>query len=121
MPTEREFNFDFESMEMQDSSQERMNVGDRGKLGDTALHLMARAGSVNHVQEIFAECDSELVRELVAKQNQDGETALYVAAEMGNVEVLREILKVCDAQTVGIKDKNSFDAFHIAVKQGHLG
>lgn len=92
-----------------------------GKLGDTSLHLAARGGSVTHVQEIFAECDLELVGELVAKHNQDGETALYVAAEMGNVEVVREILKVCDVQTAGIKAKNSFDAFHIAAKQGHLG
>ena len=36
-------------------------------------------------------------------------------------EVVREILKVSDVQTAGIKASNSFDAFHIAAKQGHLG
>ena len=95
--------------------------GSPGKRGDTALHLAARAGSVPHVQKILAEFDRELVGELAARPNQDGETALYVAAEKGHTEVVREILKVSDIQTAGIKASNSFDAFHIAAKQGHLG
>jgi hypothetical protein len=41
---------------------------------------------------------------------------LYVAAE-----VVRLILMVSDLQMAGIKANNSFDAFHIAAKQGHLG
>jgi ankyrin repeat protein len=61
------------------------------------------------------------VGELSARQNQDGETALYVSAEKGHVEVVREILKACDVHSAGIKANNSFDAFHIAAKQGHLG
>jgi len=67
------------------------------------------------------ECDPELVVELAARQNQDGETALYVSAEKGHVEVVCEILKACDVQSAGLKASNSFDAFHIAAKQGHLG
>jgi ankyrin repeat protein len=97
------------------------NKDSPGKRGDTALHLAARAGSVSHVQKILAEFDRELVGELAARPNQDGETALYVAAEKGHTEVVREILKVSDVQTAGIKASNSFDAFHIAAKQGHLG
>lgn len=92
-----------------------------GKRGDTALHLAARSGSVAHVQKILAEFDRELVGELAARPNQDGETPLYVAAEKGHTEVVREILKVSDVQTAGIKASNSFDAFHVAAKQGHLG
>ncbi|VAI86782.1 unnamed protein product [Triticum turgidum subsp. durum] len=92
-----------------------------GKRGDTPLHLAARAGNVSNVQRILAESGRELVGELAARPNQDGETALYVAADKGHTEVVREILKVSDMQTAGIKASNSFDAFHIAAKQGHLG
>jgi hypothetical protein len=35
--------------------------------------------------------------------------------------VVRVILMVSDLHTAGIKANNSFDAFHIAAKQGHLG
>jgi ankyrin repeat protein len=76
---------------------------------------------VAHAQRILADLDRALVAEMAAKQNQDGETPLYVAAEKGHAEVVREILKVSDVQTAGIKASNSFDAFHIAAKQGHLG
>jgi hypothetical protein len=99
----------------------KRNKDSPGKRGDTALHLAARAGSVAHVQRILAECDPELLVELAARQNQDGETALYVSAEKGHVEVVCEILKASDVQSAGLKASNSFDAFHIAAKQGHLG
>src|SRR4051812_25975493 len=92
-----------------------------GKRGDTTLPLAARSGNVSHVQRMLAEFGREMVGELAARPNQDGETALYVAAEKGHTELVREILKVSDMQTAGIKASNSFDAFHIAAKQGHLG
>lgn len=98
-----------------------VNVAPVQKRGDSGLHLAARAGNVALVQKIFADCDPELVAELAAHQNQDGETALYVSAEMGHVEVVCEILKVCDLHSAWLKAHNSFDAFHIAAKQGHLG
>ena len=108
-------------MEKQQSFKERRSKDSPRKRGDSPLHLAARAGNVAHVQRIFADCDPELVGELAAHQNQDGETALYVSAEKGHVDVVREILKVCDVQSAGLKATNSFDAFHIAAKQGHLG
>ena len=116
----------FRGMEKQKSfrgimSLERRSRDSPGKRGDTPLHLAARSGSVAHAQRILAELDRALVAEMAAKQNQDGETPLYVAAEKGHAEVVREILKVSDVQTAGIKASNSFDAFHIAAKQGHLG
>jgi hypothetical protein len=116
---ERQRSFKFLSMDKQQSF--KRNKDSPGKRGDSALHLAARAGSVAHVQKIFADCDPEQVGELSARQNQDGETALYVSAEKGHVEVVREILKACDVHSAGIKANNSFDAFHIAAKQGHLG
>jgi ankyrin repeat protein len=116
----------FRGMEKQKSfrgimSLERRSRDSPGKRGDTPLHLAARAGSVAHAQRILAELDRALAAEMAARQNQDGETPLYVAAEKGHAEVVREILKVCGVQTAGIKASNSFDAFHIAAKQGHLG
>ncbi|KAG8057435.1 hypothetical protein GUJ93_ZPchr0002g25550 [Zizania palustris] len=117
---EKQRSFKFLSMEKQQSFKERRSKDSPGKRGDTELHLAARAGSVPHVQKIFAESDPELVGELAARRNQDGETALYVSAEKGHADVVREILKVCDLQSAGIKANNSFDAFHIVAKQGHL-
>uniref|UniRef100_A0A0E0B5E6 PGG domain-containing protein n=1 Tax=Oryza glumipatula TaxID=40148 RepID=A0A0E0B5E6_9ORYZ len=115
---EKQRSFKFLSMEKQQSF--KRNKDSPGKRGDTELHLAARAGSVPHVQKIFAASDPELVGELAARQNQDGETALYVSAEKGHTEVVSEILKFCDLQSAGLKATNSFDAFHIAAKQGHL-
>ncbi|GJM99267.1 hypothetical protein PR202_ga16354 [Eleusine coracana subsp. coracana] len=115
---EKQRSFKFLSMEKQQSF--KRNKDSPGKRGDTALHLAARAGSVAHVQKIFADCDPEIVGELAARQNQDGETALYVSAEKGHVDAVCEILKACDVHSAGIKANNSFDAFHIAAKQGHL-
>lgn len=115
---EKQRSFKFLSMEKQQSF--KRNKDSPGKRGDTNLHLAARAGNAAHVQKIF-DCDPEKVGELVAHQNQDGETALYVSAEKGHVDVVCEILKVCDVHSAGIKANNSFDAFHIAAKQGHLG
>ncbi|KAJ3681409.1 hypothetical protein LUZ60_015898 [Juncus effusus] len=90
-----------------------------GKRGDTALHMAARSGNLIHVQKILSENESANY-ELVSKQNLDGETALYIAAETGCFEVVSEILKFSDVQSAGIKANNSFDAFHIAAKNGHL-
>lgn len=91
-----------------------------GKRGDMMLHLAARAGNLPHVQMLLAEAGEEGAKDLVSKQNLDGETALYVAAEKGHVEVVREILMVSDLQSAGTKANSTFDAFHIAAKQGYL-
>ncbi|CAD5189548.1 ankyrin repeat-containing protein At5g02620-like [Musa acuminata AAA Group] len=105
----------------QQSFKERKNKESPGKRGDTELHLAARAGNAAHIRKIVSECSSESeLKDLVCKQNQDGETALYVAAEMGHVAAVPEILKVSDVQSAAIKAHNSYDAFHIAAKQGHL-
>ncbi|KAJ6841337.1 ankyrin repeat-containing protein-like [Iris pallida] len=91
-----------------------------GKKGDTALHLAARAGSSALVRKILSDCGDNEVKDLASRQNQDRETALYVATERGFVGVVREILKVSDVHSASLKANNSFDAFHIAAKQGHL-
>lgn len=105
----------------QHSFKERKNKESPGKRGDTELHLAARAGNPVHVKKIILECPENQLKDLICRQNQDGETALYVAADMGHVELVREILKVSDFQSAAIKANNSFDSFHIAAKQGHLG
>lgn len=92
-----------------------------GKRGDTQLHLAARAGNVVHVERILSQCDPSSLRELISAQNQDGETALYVATENGYVGAVCEILEASDIQSAALKANNSYDAFHIAAKNGHLG
>lgn len=118
---EKQKSFRLGSMEKQQSFKERKSKDSPGKKGDTSLHLAARAGNLPHVQKILSECDETQLRDLVSKQNQDGETALYVSAEKGYVDVVREILRLSDVQSAAVKANNSFDAFHIAAKQGHLG
>lgn len=118
---EKQKSFKLGSMEKQKSFLERRVKDSPGKRGDTTLHLAARAGNPVHVQRIISDCCGIQSKDLISKQNQDGETALYVASERGHVEVVNEILKVSDVQSAAIKASNSFDAFHVAAKQGHLG
>ncbi|GJN34374.1 hypothetical protein PR202_gb23029 [Eleusine coracana subsp. coracana] len=107
---EKQRSFKFLSMEKQQSF--KRNKDSPGKRGDTALHLAARAGSIAHVQKIFADCDPEM--ELAARQNQDGETALYVSAEKGHVDVVCEILKLC------VTSRKFVSALDTAATQGHI-
>ncbi|MQL76180.1 hypothetical protein Taro_008577 [Colocasia esculenta] len=92
-----------------------------GKRGDSPLHIASRSGNLLQVKGILSDGNDDRLKELISMQNSDGETALYLAAESGHVEVVCEILKHSDAQTAAIKATNSFDAFHIAARQGHVG
>lgn len=120
-PLERLQSFKFGSMEKQKSFRERKVKDSPGKRGDTMLHLAARAGNPAHVQKILSDCVGIQLQDMVSKQNHGGETALYIASERGHSEAVCEILKVSDVQSASIKASNSFDAFHVAAKQGHLG
>ncbi|KAM0940079.1 putative ankyrin repeat-containing domain, PGG domain, ankyrin repeat-containing domain superfamily [Dioscorea sansibarensis] len=117
---EKQKSFKLGSADKQQSFREKKNRDSFGKRGDTPLHLAARAGNAVNVEKILVECDQSSLNDLVSKQNQDGETALYVAAENGHEDVVHVLLKVSDIQSAAIKANNSFDAFHIAVKQGYL-
>lgn len=117
---EKQRSFKFGSMEKQKSFIERKIKDSPGKRGDTMLHLAARAGNPVHVQRILSDCSGIQLKDMLSKQNQDGETALFVASEKGHAEAVCEILKVSDVQSAAIKAGNSFDAFHVAAKQGHL-
>lgn len=118
---ERLQSFRHKMMEKQQSFKERKSKESPGKKGDTQLHLAARAGNLIGVQKIISDTDENELNDLVSKQNQDGETALYVASERGFVGVVGEILRVSDPQSAAIKANNSFDAFHVAAKNGHFG
>ncbi|XP_043723291.1 ankyrin repeat-containing protein At5g02620-like [Telopea speciosissima] len=91
-----------------------------GKRDDTPLHSAARAGNLSVVMEILTGTEEEALKELLLKQNQSGETALYVAAEYGYVDVVEMMIKYYDIVSASIKARNSYDAFHIAAKQGDL-
>ncbi|KAL0903731.1 hypothetical protein M5K25_028129 [Dendrobium thyrsiflorum] len=118
---EKQKSFKYRAMEKQKSFLERRIKESPGRRGDTMLHLAARAGNPVDVRKILSDCGDVQLKDMISKQNQDGETALYVASEKGHVEVVCEILKVSDFQSAAIKACNSFDAFHIAAKQGHCG
>ncbi|KAJ6816367.1 ankyrin repeat-containing protein-like [Iris pallida] len=118
---EKQRSFRLGQMEKQQSFRgERRSKDSPRKKGETALHVAARAGNAAHLQRILSDCNEDELKELVPAQNLDGETALYLAAERGFVGAVREILKASDLQSAAIKASNSFDAFHIAAKQGHL-
>lgn len=108
-------------MEKQKSIKEKKSKESPGKRGDTSLHLASRAGNSSSVAKILSGCEEDQLKDLISKQNQDGETALYVAAERGFGGVIKEILRVSDVQSAAIQANNSFDAFHVASKQGHFG
>ncbi|KAF5447042.1 hypothetical protein F2P56_032622 [Juglans regia] len=91
-----------------------------GKREDTLLHTAVREGNLPVVVEILSSTGEAELKELLAKQNQAGETALYVAAEYGFVDLVREMIKHYDLADAGIRARNSFDAFHVAAKQGDL-
>ncbi|KAL5997938.1 hypothetical protein ACLOJK_008872 [Asimina triloba] len=99
----------------------KKNKEPAGKRGDSLLHLAARTGDLAKVKEILQDSDDGRRKEVLSMQNQDGETPLYVAAENGFVLVVGELLKALDFQTAALKARNSYDAFHIAAKSGHLG
>lgn len=92
-----------------------------GKREDTQLHKAVREGNLPVVLEILSSTEEAELKGLLAKQNQAGETALYVAAEYGFVDLIRNMIRYYDLADAGIKARNSFDAFHVAAKQGDLG
>ncbi|GAB4833688.1 hypothetical protein Ancab_031935 [Ancistrocladus abbreviatus] len=100
--------------------QRRMAKQLTGKRGDNILHLAVRAGNLTEVFRILTSSDDDEVKGLLSTQNQSGETALYVAAEYGCVDMVKEMIKHYDMGSAGVKAKNGYDAFHIAVKQGDL-
>lgn len=91
-----------------------------GKRENSPLHLAAREGNLELALEILSDSGDGGLKEVLCKQNQSGETALFVAAENGFVDFVREMIKYYDIESAGIKARNSFDAFHIAAKQGYL-
>lgn len=92
-----------------------------GKRGDSALHLVARAGNLIRVKEILRKCDPNTLKDLLSKQNQEGETVLYAAAENGHASVVAEFLKYSNLHTASIPARNGYDPFHVAANRGHLG
>ncbi|XP_024991741.1 ankyrin repeat-containing protein At2g01680 [Cynara cardunculus var. scolymus] len=83
-----------------------------------------RSGDLESLKAIVnddEDSDTASASALMAMQNDAGETALYIAAESNLQDIFTYLLKFCDLQTVKIRSKLDFDAFHIAAKRGHLG
>ncbi|KAL7586669.1 hypothetical protein Lser_V15G37281 [Lactuca serriola] len=82
-----------------------------------------RSGDLESLKLIVNDDDSDSASSstLMAMQNDAGETALYIAAENNFQEVFNYLLRFCDLETVKIRSKSDFNAFHIAAKLGHLG
>ncbi|WOL15035.1 ankyrin repeat-containing protein ITN1-like [Canna indica] len=102
-----------------------------GRHNDTELHLAARRGDLAAVRRILAdvagqmtagasEAEMSAVMSAVANEtNVFGETALLTAAEKGHLGVVKELLLYTDSESVLRKNRSGFDAFHVAVKEGH--
>lgn len=104
----------------QQQSWKKMTKQMTAKRDDTPLQSLVRTGSVELVLDMISSCGDMELREMLSKMNQSGETALYVAAEYGYVDMVRELIRYHDTSLAGIKARNSYDAFHIAAKQGYL-
>ncbi|KAF3321941.1 ankyrin repeat-containing protein [Carex littledalei] len=100
-----------------------------GRHNDTELHVAARQGDVMAVRMILEGIRDQAEREgvavaeiqsLVASEvNEVGDTPLIVAAEKGFVEVVVELVKYLDRDGVVVKNRCGYDAFHVAVREGH--
>ncbi|KAK9087849.1 hypothetical protein Syun_030243 [Stephania yunnanensis] len=121
--TEKQKSFRIAIEKQQSFREKKKSKESPGKRGDTPLHLAARTGNLSKVKEILQEGNGGAngLKALLSHQNSFDETALYVAAENGHAPVVSELLKHLDAQTASLPARNSYDAFHIAAKQGHVG
>ncbi|KAF3328145.1 ankyrin repeat-containing protein [Carex littledalei] len=98
-----------------------------GRHNDTELHVAARQGDVMAVRMILEGMRDQAEREDVAEiqssvsseVNGVGDTPLIVAAEKGFVEVVVELVKYLDRDGVVVKNRCGYDAFHVAVREGH--
>lgn len=109
-----------------------------GRHNDTELHLAARRGDLPAVRRILGDVvaqvagmtsevteleavTAEMVSAVVNETNEFGETALITAAEKGHLSVVAELLQYSDKENISRKNRSGFDAFHVAVKEGHRG
>ncbi|URE11903.1 Ankyrin repeat [Musa troglodytarum] len=107
-----------------------------GRHNDTELHLAARRGDLPAVRRILGDVvaqvagttseateleavTAEMVSAVVNETNEFGETALVTAAEKGHLSVVAELLRYSDKENISRKNRSGFDAFHVAVKEGH--
>ncbi|CAD5180296.1 unnamed protein product [Musa acuminata subsp. malaccensis] len=107
-----------------------------GRHNDTELHLAARRGDLAAVRRILGDVvaqvagmtsevteleavTAEMVSAVVNETNEFGETALITAAEKGHLSVVAELLQYSDKENISRKNRSGFDAFHVAVKEGH--
>ncbi|KAJ1686558.1 hypothetical protein LUZ63_017948 [Rhynchospora breviuscula] len=99
-----------------------------GRHNDTELHVAARQGDVVAVTTILQGIGDQAEREddvaeiqasVAGEVNEVGDTPLIVAAEKGFVEVVVELVKYLDREGVAVKNRCGYDAFHVAVREGH--
>ncbi|XP_008783607.1 ankyrin repeat-containing protein ITN1 [Phoenix dactylifera] len=95
-----------------------------GRRNDTELHLAAQRGDLAAVRQILRDIDTEMTgtaegAEFVNETNEVGETALVIAAEKGHLDVVVELLKYSDRESISSKNRSGYDAFHVAVREGH--
>ncbi|KAJ0900316.1 putative ankyrin repeat-containing protein [Helianthus annuus] len=84
-----------------------------------ALFSAVRSGDVETIKRIVNEDgDSD---GFMGMQNDVGETVVYMAAESDSMEVFDYLIKFCDVESVKIRSKADFNAFHVAAQRGHLG
>ncbi|KAG1371643.1 ankyrin repeat-containing protein ITN1 [Cocos nucifera] len=106
-----------------------------GRHNDTELHLAAHRGDLAAVRQILGEIDAQMTGTAVGAEfdaevaeirsavvndiNEVDETALFIAAEGGFLDVVVELLKYTDRESLLRKNRSGYDAFHIAVREGH--
>ncbi|XP_073104726.1 ankyrin repeat-containing protein ITN1-like [Elaeis guineensis] len=106
-----------------------------GRHNDTELHLAAQRGDVAALRQILSEIDAQMTGTAVGAEfdaevaeirsavvndiNEVDETALFIAAEKGFLDVVVELLKYTDRESLLRKNRSGYDAFHIAVREGH--
>ncbi|XP_076884717.1 ankyrin repeat-containing protein At2g01680-like [Bidens hawaiensis] len=81
-----------------------------------------RSGDLESVKQLVVnDGDESAATGLMAMQSDAGETVVYIAAEGNFEQVFDYLIKFCDIETVKIRSKADFNAFHVAVERGYLG
>lgn len=121
-----------------DQSQRKMYVKQvTGKHNDTELHLLAKRGDLEEVNQILEEIEAQMTgtengadfdfeleeirTAIVNEVNELGETPLYTAAEKGHIDVVKALLPHMTSEGISSKNQAGLDAFHVAAAQGHEG
>ncbi|GJX19138.1 zinc finger, CCHC-type containing protein, partial [Tanacetum coccineum] len=71
------------------------------------------------VHEEYKEERKEIMASIVNEMDELGEMALFTSAERGHIKVVKKLFPYTNEKRLCLKNRSSFDPFHIATRKGH--